>query len=85
MLMGFKPQHAQIFWISRVLSRYSPMSEVCAPRYLAGLVSTHGQLRSPHLCRTPLHVGEAYPVRTWLSSWVALYHTSIHMLMGPST
>ena len=23
-------------------SRYSPMSEVCAPRYLAGLVSTHG-------------------------------------------
>ena len=29
-------------WISRVLRTYSPMSEVCAPRYLAGLVSTHG-------------------------------------------
>ena len=28
--------------ISRDLSRYSPMSEVFAPRYLAGLVSTHG-------------------------------------------
>ena len=23
-------------------SGYPPMSEVCAPRYLAGLVSTHG-------------------------------------------
>ena len=31
------------------------MSEVCAPRYLAGLVSTHGQLRSRHLCQTPLN------------------------------
>ena len=26
----------------RGLCRYSPMSEVCAPRYLAGLMSTHG-------------------------------------------
>ena len=33
---------ARVFWISRGLSRYSPMSEVFAPRYLAGLVSTHG-------------------------------------------
>ena len=45
------------------------MSEVFAPRYLAGLVSTHGWLRSRHLCQTPLNGGEAYPVRTWLSSW----------------
>ena len=33
---------ARVFRISRGLSRYSPMSEVFAPRYLAGLVSTHG-------------------------------------------
>ena len=45
------------------------MSEVFAPRYLAGLVSTHGYLRSRHLCQTPLNGGEAYPVRTWLLSW----------------
>ena len=45
------------------------MSEVFAPRYLAGLVSTHGWLRSRHLCQTPLNGGEAYPVRTWLLSW----------------
>ena len=53
---------------ARGLSRYSPMSEVFAPRYLAGLVSTHGHLRSQHLCQTPFYGGEAYPVRTWLSS-----------------
>ena len=45
------------------------MSEVSAPRYFAGLVSIHAQLRSRHLCQTPLYGGEAYPVRTWLSSW----------------
>ena len=45
------------------------MSEVFAPRYLAGLVSTHGYLRSRHLCQTPLNGVEAYPVRTWLTSW----------------
>ena len=33
---------ARVFRISKGLSRYSPMSEVFAPRYLAGLVSTHG-------------------------------------------
>ena len=27
---------------ARCISRYSPMSEVFAPRYLAGLASTHG-------------------------------------------
>ena len=26
----------------QVFNRYSPMSEVCAPRYLAGFVPTHG-------------------------------------------
>ena len=31
-----------VFRIARGLSRYSPMSEVCAPRCLTGLVSTHG-------------------------------------------
>ena len=47
------------------------MSEVFkfAPRYLAGLVSTHRWMRSRHLCQTPLNGGEAYPVRTWLLSW----------------
>ena len=44
------------------------MSEVFAPRYLAGLVSTHGELRSRHLCQTPFKGGEAYPVHTWLVS-----------------
>ena len=33
---------ARVFRISRGLSRYSIMSEVFAPRYLAGLVSTNG-------------------------------------------
>ena len=33
---------AWVFRISRGLSRYPPMSEVCALRHLAGLVSTHG-------------------------------------------
>ena len=45
------------------------MCEVFAPIYLAGLVSTHGQLRSRHLCQTPLKGGEVHPVRTWLTSW----------------
>ena len=36
------PTSHRVFRISRGLSRYSPMSEVFAPRYLAGLVSTHG-------------------------------------------
>ena len=47
---GTKEHAAGALWIcfisklriSRGLSRYSPMSEVFAPRYLAGLVSTHG-------------------------------------------
>ena len=45
------------------------MSEVYALTYLAGLVSTYGYLRRRHLCQTPSRGGEAYPVRTWLSSW----------------
>ena len=31
--------------------KYSSMSEVCAPRYLAGPVSTQGWLRSRHSCQ----------------------------------
>ena len=72
---------AKTISISRGLSRYSPMSEVFAPRYLAGLVSTHGQLRSRHLCQTPLNGGEAYPVRTWPLSWnraIQIQNTNIH-------
>ena len=64
--------------IFRGLSRYSPMSEVCTPRYLAGFVSTHGELRSRHLCQTPLNGGGAYPVHTWMSSWSRAIHTYIH-------
>ena len=37
------------------------MSEVFAPRYLAGLVSTHRWLRNRHLCQTPLNRGGIYP------------------------
>ena len=37
---------------------------VFAPRYLADLVSTHGQLISRHLCQTHFIRGEAHPVRT---------------------
>ena len=33
---------AQVFRISRGLSRHSPVSEVLVPKYLAGFVSTHG-------------------------------------------
>ena len=33
---------ARVFRIAMGLSRYSTMSEVCAPIYLAGLVSTNG-------------------------------------------
>ena len=41
--LGFEPQRLRGFLgIARGLSRHSPMSEVCAPRHLAGLVSTHG-------------------------------------------
>ena len=54
------------------------MSEVCAPRYLAGLMSTHGELRSRHLCQMPLKGGGADPVRTWLSSWNRAIHEHIH-------
>ena len=34
------------------------MRGVCAPRSLAGLMSTHGYLRSRHLCRMPLNGSE---------------------------
>ena len=57
------------------LSRDSPMSEVCALRYSAGLVSTYGNLRRQHLCQTPSCGGEAYPLPTWLSSWNCAIHT----------
>ena len=53
------------------------MSEVCAPRYLAGLSCTHEYLRSERLCQTPLNRGDAYPVRTWLSSWNRAIHAYI--------
>ena len=45
------------------------MGEVFAPKYLAGLMSAHGYLRSRHFCQTPVYRGEAYPVSTWLTSW----------------
>ena len=45
------------------------MSEVCAPRYLAGLGLT---LRRRHLCQKPLKGGDAYPMRIWLSAGIAL-------------
>ena len=54
------------------------MSEVCASTYLAGLVSTHVYLTSWHLCQTPLNVGEAYPVHTWLTSCNCAIHTYMH-------
>ena len=48
------------------------MSEVCAPRYLAGLMSTHRHLRSRHLCQRPLQGVEAYHLRTCrYGSWLA--------------
>ena len=41
--LGFKPQHLRrVFLTARDLSRYSPMSNVCALRYFTGLVSNHG-------------------------------------------
>ena len=49
-------------------------------RYLAGLVSTHGKLRSRQLCQTPLNRGEAYHVRTWLSSWSCAIHEACTMM-----
>ena len=49
------------------------MSDVCAPRYLAGLVSTQEKLRSPHLCQVPLNGGEAYPVVPGCQAGTALY------------
>ena len=71
-----------IFGFRGVLSRYSPISEVYAPRYLAGLVLTEGQSRSQHLCQTPLSMGEAYPVPLWLSSCNCAIHTYIHPCAG---
>jgi hypothetical protein len=57
------------------LSRYSSMSEVYAVRYLAGLMSTYGYLRSRHLAKC-LHVGvRLNPARTWLLSWNRAIHT----------
>ena len=62
------------------------MSEVFAPRYLAGLVSTHGKLRSWHSSQTPLNGGEAYRLRTWLSSWNRAIQIQIQntLAMSPS-
>ena len=53
------------------------MSEVRTPRYLAGLVPTHGCLRSRRLCQMPLNGGEAYPVRTWLSCYTYRHTKSV--------
>ena len=68
------------FWISRGLSRYSPMSEVFAPRYLAGLMSTYGYLRSRHLCQTPLNGGEALP-RAYLADQLESRNTNTKFCM----
>ena len=50
------------------------MSEVFAPRYLAGLVVYPWVVEKPALVQTPLNGGEAYPVRTWLLSWNRALH-----------
>ena len=52
---------------------------MCAPRYLAGLMTTQGSLTSRQLCQMPLNGGEAYPVRTWLSSWNRSIHIYVHL------
>ena len=57
------------------------MSKVLAPRYLAGLVSTHGYLRSRHLCQTLLNGSEAYPARTWLLSWNRAIQIQIQIVL----
>lgn len=47
---GFEPQRLRGgFWMSRGLSEYSSMSEVCAPKYSAGLVFTMGSLVAKRL------------------------------------
>ena len=63
------------------LSAYSSMSAVYAMRYLVGLMSTYGYLRSRHLAKC-LHTGvRLNPARTWLSSWnCTVHHKHIHWL-----
>ena len=56
------------------------MSEVCAPRYC--LVSTHGWLKAGTCAERPLN-GEAYPVRTWLSSWNRAIHIHTYIHIAP--
>ena len=68
--MGFEPQRLHGF---PRLPRVQVGSEGSAPKYLAGLMSTHGYLRSLHSCQTPLDGGEAYP-RAYLAVKLELHY-----------
>ena len=64
---------SETFWLLLM----HQMSEVCAPRYLAGLVST---TRSRHLCQKPLKGVRLTPCVPGCQAGIALYiHTYILM------